>query len=211
MTRLIDLTAKQFGRLTVIERAENQYVVNTQACWLCRCACGVLKVVLGQTLRSGLANSCGCLSREMTITRSTIHGQSRRGDKTRTYRVWLSMVNRCRNPNAEGYADYGARGIMVCDRWLTSFENFFVDMGECPPGLTIERIDNNGNYEPTNCKWATQTTQARNRRSNRIVTINGETMCLVEAVERFGCGLSYDTVSRRINGLGWSIEDALRR
>ena len=125
---------------------------------------------------------------------------------TREYKSWTHMIGRCCNPTDRAYRHYGGRGIRVCDRWRASFEAFYADMGPKPPGLTLERIDVNGHYEPANCKWASVTAQARNRRSSRVVTYRGERMCLAEACDR--AGLPYNRVQRRLE-LGWSEERAL--
>ena len=132
--------------------------------WLCRCKCGTERVVFGSNLRQGLSTSCGCLKREKTRERNTKHGHACRGKVTRAYTRWLGMLQRCSDPNHAAYCYYGARGISVCERWL-KFENFYADMGDPPPGLSIDRIDNNGNYEPDNCEWATPLQQNHNRRA----------------------------------------------
>ena len=126
---------------------------------------------------------------------------------TKTYRAWINMRTRCENPNTKYYYRYGGRGIRVWPAWQSSFAQFLFDMGEKPEGTSLDRIDTNGNYEPTNCRWATPTLQQRNRKGNRIVTVNGESMTLADAVERRG--LKYNTVLYRLKR-GKSIEDALR-
>jgi hypothetical protein len=156
----IDLTGQTFGRLTVVSRSVAQ---RGNSYWNCRCVCGVERRVSLPNLRSGHVRSCGCLSRESRATRSTIHGHARVGARTREYSSWHSMVSRCTNPNIEPYAKYGARGIKVCARWL-DFVNFLADMGERPPNTSLDRIDNDGNYEPGNCRWATASEQMKNRR-----------------------------------------------
>lgn len=127
------------------------------------------------------------------------HGMS----NTSTYHAWEHMLHRCDNANNPQFKDYGARGVGVCDKWRT-FEGFFADMGDCPPGLTLERVDNDGSYGPGNCRWATRKEQARNRRDNRHITFRGETLCAVEWAERFG--MKKDTFMRRLR-LGWLMED----
>lgn len=143
-------------------------------------------------------------------TRSTgrpcTHGHTSGGRVSPTYSTWLSMRARCSNPNVTYYADYGGRGITVCDRWQTSFEAFLEDMGEKPAGTSIERIDRDGHYEPGNCRWATLREQGRNKRNNLKLTLNGETRLLVEWSER--TGIPYRKIRARLDR-GWSAERAL--
>ena len=153
---LIDLTGKTFGRWSVIKRMENGVYGETR--WLCRCSCGTERVVKGQHLRNGSSKSCGCLSVEIAIQTNTTHGMC----YSKEYYAWDTMLARCTNPNNQSYYNYGGRGIQVCDRWR-DFNNFYADMGPSN-GLTLDRRNNDGHYEPGNCRWADWSTQMSNKR-----------------------------------------------
>jgi len=179
MRIFVDCTGEVFGRLIVVSRAPKDKAGRHR--WLCRCQCGTLLTVRTGNLRRGTTKSCGCLRKEAARLRFTKHGLH----QTSTYKIWKGMRIRCRNINYAKWGDYGGRGIRVCERW-ENFENFLADMGSHPSGTSIERIDNDGDYEPGNCLWATQTVQSRNTRRNRRVTVCGKQMLIMDACDVYG-------------------------
>jgi len=158
----LELTGQRFGRLIAIEATRKRKRRNI--IWKCECDCGNIVEVMARNLKAGLSRSCGCLQKEIVGKLNRTHGHSTK--ITKTYRTWKNMLQRCGNPKNKSYNNYGGRGIKVCDRWLHSFENFLDDMGEAPERLTIERENNNGNYEPGNCVWTTRKEQNYNTRRN---------------------------------------------
>lgn len=159
----IDRIGERFGRLIVLSFAGRSK--GGDALWRCRCDCGIIKIILGSHLQSGHAKSCGCLRRDMMRQRQEIHGESRPGQRSKEFRAWAAMKQRCLDNRRKDYKYYGGRGIKVCQRWLNSFENFLLDVGRAPTAeLSIDRINNDGNYEPGNVRWATRLEQNQNKR-----------------------------------------------
>ena len=156
----VDITGQTYGRLTAIGQTDKRDSVGSVV-WMCECSCGAMHQASSRMLRSGQVRSCGCAHDEYCQSGAA----RRRHAKARTpiYAIWNSMKQRCLNPSSHAYADYGGRGIKVCDRWMT-FDNFYADMGDRPGDLTLDRINNDGDYEPGNVRWATRSQQAFNRR-----------------------------------------------
>jgi hypothetical protein len=201
------LIGKTFGYLTVVGDAAPE---GGDKSWrsICVCACSPekQKTVSNPALKKGLTTSCGCRVVERASVMKLRHGASIEGNsKFGTYRSWHGAKSRCYTLNSPNYKHYGGRGITMCDRWKNSFDNFFEDMGYRPTGMTLERIDNEGNYEPGNCKWATTKEQNCNKRTNKIYTIRGKKDCLTYLCKYFG--ISCSCVRKRLHK-GWSPEDA---
>jgi len=165
----IDLTGRRFGRLLVLSRAPDRRFRGGGRArqWLCKCDCGAEHVTFARTLMSGESTSCGCRNAELCRDRSKTHGESWRPGITPEYRAWLSAKDRCFNPRNKDFANYGGRGVTMCERWRHSFEAFLHDMGRRPAGLTLDRKDPDGPYSPANCRWATWSTQRRNQRRSK--------------------------------------------
>jgi hypothetical protein len=158
------MVGRRFGRLTVLARANDRPSDTRRFC--ASCDCGAEAIVDGYALRRGTTQSCGCLS----VERSTTHGEARVGARSAEYKIWCYIIKRCENQNDKNYGDYGGRGITVCEKWRRSYPAFLEDMGRRPSiRHSIDRIDNNRGYEPGNCRWATATQQARNRRPRRLL------------------------------------------
>ena len=173
---------------------------------LCSCDCGNEVTVRESALRSGNTKSCGCLHREVaaeTCLSRVAHGLKGIPE----YRTWGHIIQRCTNPNNKAWHHYGGRGIRVCDRWRNSIDAFLEDMGRRPgPEYSIDRIDNDGNYEPGNCRWATKKVQQRNKRDNRLITCRGRTQCLGAWAEE--AGIRWHTLRERLRR-GWTVERAI--
>lgn len=200
MSNFKDVTGQRFGLLTVIKRVENDKQGNSR--WLCKCDCENTAIVSGKDLQRAHTKSCGCLHEK--------HSKS----QTRLYRVWRGMKTRCLNSKYPYYSNYGGRGVQVCEEWKNDFQTFYdwamkngynekAKRGEC----TLDRIDNNGNYEPNNCRWTTNKQQSRNRRTNHLLTYKGKTQNIIQWVEETGISRSV-FVSRLQNG--WNMEKIIK-
>lgn len=197
---MINLVGRKFGRLFVIQKVNNNK--RGDLCWLCRCSCGQRKIVVGRNLKSGNTQSCGCLQNTNRIK----HGHSTRSKVSTTYESWHQMIQRCTNFKNKKYQRYGGRGIVVCERW-GKFLNFLIDMGEKPTkNHSIDRINNDGDYCKSNCRWATMKQQARNTSRNCLIQFNGKIQCIAMWAEEVG--IQYNTIRFRLKR-GWSIHKAL--
>jgi len=206
MKKFMDLTGKSFERLEVIARAKNPYG-NSNTVWLCRCTCGSELIVSGSNLRSGNSKSCGCLKIESAVRSHTKHS----GYGSRLYRTWSGIKTRCSNENRDDYRNYGGRGITICEEWSDSFEKFreWSIANGYDETLTIDRKDNNGNYEPDNCQWVTFTVNCNNKRNNHLGTAFGEIKTLAQWSKDERCVVGYNTLRDRIGTCGWDTERAL--
>lgn len=212
MGSFIDITGQTFGRLYVVKQVEDQVAQNgrRRKMWLCKCECGNAKVINGDNLKSGYTQSCGCLQKQRAHEANTVHGDT----DSRLYNVWSAIKRRCYQPYEPKYDRYGGRGIKMCDEWRDDYSAFMkwaiengydsnAERGEC----TIDRIDNNADYCPENCRWVSMTVQANNRESNHCISYNGETHTIAEWAEK--ANMPYARLAQRITRYGYSIEKAL--
>lgn len=192
-----------FGEWTILR--EDAHTPGKQGLdyrYLARCSCGTERVVSIHSLKRGRSRSCGCRQVEFQVAKITRHGMH----KSKVYGVWEAMLDRCRNPSHPSYPAYGGRGITVCSEWHR-FEAFLRDMGEKPANMSLDRIDNSRGYEPGNCRWTDTKTQTRNRRSNRLVSLNGETMCATDAAEALG--IDPPSLWKRAQKAGETLQQAV--
>jgi len=190
-----DYSNIKFGNLLVLKMIEN-----SNKC-LCICDCGVLKEIHTSNLVNGYTKTCGCSKRNISYTKT--HGLT----KTKEYRTWKGIKNRCYNKNIKDYTNYGLRGISMCESWKSSFENFLSDMGKAPtPNHSIDRIDNNGNYEPSNCKWSTKIEQNNNKRTNTLIQTDWGIMTINQLSRK--TGINRNTISKKIKK-GLTINEIL--
>jgi hypothetical protein len=203
--KLVDLTGRRFGRWTVSRRAE----VVGRPYWLCRCLCGATRAVMAKILVNGTSRSCGCYAQD----RRTKHGHATRVDGvSREWHAWKNAKRRChvqRSQRPKDWANYGGRGVYMVQRWRDSFATFIRDMGPCPPGLTLDRIDTNGPYSKTNCRWATRLVQARNKRKGptlhvaTVRAIRDAEGTYSEIAARHGIGAQHVGRIKRGERWGW--------
>lgn len=206
--RYMDIAGKRFGKLVVIKYVGNNKHQKSQ--WLCKCDCGNTAIVVGTELRQGHTKSCGCIHLQQMYSKfNTKHGLC----SHRIHGVWNAMKERCLNPKDKSYKNYGARGIKVCPDWVNNFKSFYdwamqngydenAKTGKC----TLDRIDNNGNYEPSNCRWVDNNTQQKNTRRNRLITYQNKTQCLTDWANELN--IKFDVLKDRLGKLNWSVEKA---
>jgi hypothetical protein len=196
----LDIEGMTFGYLKALSQSGVKHYgkdKEPRSIWSCKClSCGNIDTYIGSELTQGKVSHCGCMKEYPNKT----HGDS----NSKYYFAWQSMISRCKNPNHMSYKNYGARGIDVCERWL-KYENFKEDMGDRPEGMSLDRIDNDGNYEPSNCKWSTRTEQCRNKRTNRNITLRGMTKTLSGWAEELG--LEQSSLSERLEK--WDFNKAM--
>ena len=202
MPRKIDLTGRRYAHLTVISQHGH---IGDKISWLCRCDCGNEKVVSGSNLKTGNTTSCGCYHAEVAKDYHTTHGMS----KTKLYTIWSSMRYRCENPKCQRYSSYGGKGVSVCAEWKR-FNGFYswAISARYEDGLSIERIDVDGNYEPSNCKWIPLIDQSQNKTTSRFVSYKSKKLTISQLANL--TGMPYQRLYQRINKLGWSTDDAVR-
>lgn len=192
---------KRFGRLTAIKHAGRNE--RNSALWLCTCDCGNEKLVAYAELKTGRTKSCGCIRRERAAQMNAKHGMS----YSKEFVSWTKAKDRCFNSKHPAFHKYGGSGITMCDKWKNSFEEFYSELGLCPRGHTIDRIDNNKGYEPGNCRWASKKTQSQNSVWPRVVTIAGVSKNISEWAAVYG--ISNSVIYNRLNKLMWPIEQAV--
>lgn len=190
---------QKFGRLTVLEYSHTDN--NRNSHWKCKCDCGNIVIVDSHSFKRGHTKSCGCLKKETDGKSATTHGKC----KTKEYKIWQAIIQRCTNFNNEEYHNYGGRGIIICKEWL-NFKNFYKDMGEKPQGMSIDRKNNDKGYSKENCRWATYKEQGNNTRRNKLIEYNGKIQTMAQWADELN--IKYITLKRRIHD-GWSINRAL--
>lgn len=188
-TKVLNICGERYGRLVAIKRVSSR---KQSTFWLFKCDCGAQKEISLTSVRRGHSKSCGCLNIDSLQGRA-VHGMR----KLSSYTVWQSMKERCYNKNYKSYMHYGGRGISVCDRWRNSFVNFFEDMGDRPNDKSLDRIDNDGNYEPSNCRWTSKKVQRQNQRGIKLYPFENELLTIAEIARR--SGVTYENLFYRIS------------
>lgn len=186
--RFKDISGQKYGRLTAVSFSHGS---NNHSYWNWACDCGNQIITSSVHVKRGATKSCGCLNKESAQARFFKHGLK----NTREYNSWRAAKNRCYQPTGIGYKNYGGRGIVMCEEWKDSFNQFLEDMGPCPEGMTLERLDTNGPYSPQNCAWKSRKEQARNKRYNLKIKHEGKEILLVELAEQLG--ISYGALLHR--------------
>lgn len=199
--RVDDLTGQKFGRLTALHRSANK---GRRTQWKWRCDCGNLLIADPSKVKAGHTASCGCLWTDRCVKHR--HGHNANGEQSRTYKAWVNMRSRVNPDIAQYWENYAARGISVCERWQSDFSAFLADMGECPAGKSLDRINNDGNYEPTNCRWASPSEQSANTRRTKLVIFGGQKMCIAEACRL--AGVKPSIIHHRLNK-GMTFHEAI--
>lgn len=202
-----DLTGMKYNRLLAVERLGMSK--NGKRLYKFLCDCGTEKIIQGSYVKRGDPKSCGCLVIETIKKMATQHGHSRIGARSSEYSIWAGIIQRCENKNSPSYKNYGGRGIKICQRWRHDFSAFFSDMGQRPQGMTIERINNDKDYSPENCRWATRADQARNNSRNVYITHNGETKTRKDWADYYG--IDDETFRHRLSVKKMSFEDAINK
>ena len=195
-SRFEDLTGKIFTKITILSHSHTTKYGAVY--WNCKCACGNEKIIRGTNLKSGVTKSCGCYQKQAVTTHGMTH--------TKTFKTWETMKQRCLNANAPDYPRYGGRGVDVCKRWQNSFKNFLNDMGERPPNKTLDRINVDSDYKPSNCRWATRSQQQRNKTTTPRFKHKGENLTVSEWAKR--SGLTVKIIMWRVNA-GWNFSKIL--
>jgi hypothetical protein len=199
--RFINILGHEYGRLTVIA-LYGEKGTQKSSHWTCKCKCGKVKIVRGSHLRTGRVVSCGCFKDENTGERFTTHGKTKSRNIPAEFNIWQGMIERCHNPSSMSFKNYGGRGIFVCDEWRNNFPAFMAYIGQRPSlKHSVDRINTNLGYQPGNVRWATHKEQARNTRTNCILTYNGESKCLAEWAEIVK--IPYHTIKARKNRYQW--------
>lgn len=207
MVKVKDISGQKFGRLTAIERVGTKHGCSL---WKCKCECGETVTVYLSNLTSEKTKSCGCLQKELARKQNTTHNLLKKdGKPTRLYKIWRGMRSRCYNQNLSNYKYYGERGIKVCKEWRNSYKEFYqwAQANGYQDNLTIDRIDNNGNYCPENCHWANRAEQSLNKSSNHILTFKGKAQTIKEWADELN--IKYGTLRTRVDAYNWSTEKAL--